>query len=114
MLDVVNVHKVKEFKEGVRVSRKVIDTEKILAHYHFYSHGAKVAPHKHDDSEDVYYVIEGEASVTVGEEKRILREGDILLIQKKTVHEVVNRSGKPLIILDILIPNPKYISGSRS
>lgn len=107
-MNITNVHKVKEFTEGVRVSKKVIDTKKILAQYHFYSNGARVPIHKHDFSEDIYYVIQGEASVTVGEDEHTLREGDIILIPENTVHGVANTSGKPLIILDILTPNPKH------
>ncbi len=57
---------------------------------------------KHGSCEDIYYVIEGEALVTIGEAEQTLRAGDIILIPENTLHGVVNASGKPLIMLDVV------------
>ena len=106
-MEVVNVSEVKEFKKGKRVSRKVVDNDNAWISFHFYSPDSEVQLHRHVDSVDVYYVIEGEGLVTVGDEERVLRKGDIVAIPKNIVHGVVNPYKKPLIMLDILAPKPK-------
>ncbi len=35
---------------------------------------------KHGSCEDIYYVIEGEALVTIGEAEQTLRAGDIIML----------------------------------
>jgi mannose-6-phosphate isomerase-like protein (cupin superfamily) len=106
-MEVTNAFEVKEFKKGERVSKKAVDNDTVLIHFHFYSTNSKVQVHQHGDSVDVYYVIEGEGLVTIGNEERVLRKGDIVAIPRNTVHGVVNPYKKPLIMLDILTPKPK-------
>ncbi len=106
-MDVVNVYRTREFKKGVRVSKKVVDEDEVVIHFHFYSTDSKVQYHKHADAIDVYYVIEGEGKATVEDEEELLRKGDILVIPENTIHGVVNPYKKPLIMLDILAPRPK-------
>jgi mannose-6-phosphate isomerase-like protein (cupin superfamily) len=106
-MEVMNAFEVKEFEKGRRVSKKAVDDANVLIHFHFYSAGSKVQLHQHADSVDIYYVIEGEGLVTIGDEGRVLRKGDIVAIPENTVHGVVNPYKKPLIMLDILAPKPK-------
>ncbi|MGQ9507637.1 MAG: cupin domain-containing protein [Candidatus Bathycorpusculaceae bacterium] len=106
-MEVMNAFEVKKFKKGERISRKAVDNDNVSIHFHFYSTNSKVQLHKHTDSVDIYYVIEGEGLVTIGNEETVLRKGDIVAIPKNTVHGVVNPYKKPLIMLDILAPKPK-------
>jgi quercetin dioxygenase-like cupin family protein len=106
-MEVINAFEVKQFKKGKRVSKKAVDDANVLIHFHFYSAGSRVQPHQHADSVDIYYVIEGEGLVTIGDEERVLRKGDMVAIPKNAVHGVVNPHQQPLIMLDILAPKPK-------
>jgi mannose-6-phosphate isomerase-like protein (cupin superfamily) len=106
-MEVMNTFEVKKFEKGKRVSKKAVDDDKVLIHFHFYSPGSEVRLHRHADSVDIYYVIEGEGLVTIGNEERVLSKGDIVAIPKNTVHGAANPYKKPLIILDILAPKPK-------
>ncbi len=113
-MDVMNVYEIKEFKKGVRVSKKVVDEDKAVIYFHFYSTDSKVQLHKHVDAVDVYYVIEGEGKATIGDEEKLLRKGDIVVIPENTIHGVVNPYKKPLIMLDILAPRPKEWASKTS
>jgi len=112
-MGVVNVHKMKEFKDGIRVSKMVIDNEDALIHIHYYSTGSRVQPHSHADCVDIYYVIQGKGHALIGNKKKILRRGDIMAIPRDTIHGVVNPYKAPLIMLDILAPKPKGASSQR-
>ena len=113
-MDIINVYEIKDFKEGVRVSKKVVDKDKAVIHFHFYSTDSKVQPHRHADAVDVYYVVEGEGKATIGDEEKILRKGDIVMVPENTIHGLVNPYEKPLIVLDILAPKPKEWASKTS
>lgn len=60
--------------------------------------------HSHDDLEQVYYILKGEGTVLVGEERRKIREGDVIYIPPKTLHQVFNDSDEWLENLIISCP----------
>jgi len=106
-MEVINAFEAKEFKRAERISKKAVDNDNILIHFHYYSTNSKVQLHQHADSVDIYYVIEGKGLVTIGNEERIFKKGDIVAIPKNTAHGVINPYKKPLVMLDILAPKPK-------
>jgi quercetin dioxygenase-like cupin family protein len=60
--------------------------------------------HKHPDQEEVLYVIHGEVEQWLERERRILKTGDAIFINKNIVHASFNSSGKPAQFLAILGP----------
>jgi mannose-6-phosphate isomerase-like protein (cupin superfamily) len=52
--------------------------------------GLSYEPHKHDDHEEVYYIINGKGSIRIGEESAKFRDGDAIYIPEKKVHSIVN------------------------
>lgn len=52
--------------------------------------GGTADPHYHDDIEQSMYMISGNLDVIIGGEKTKIKEGDVVYIPKKTMHEVVN------------------------
>lgn len=51
----------------------------------FFNPGARTRPHVHE-SEQVLYVIEGEGVVATERERRIIRPGDIIVVQAREWH----------------------------
>ncbi len=60
--------------------------------------------HKHPDQEEVIYVVEGEVEQWLESEKRILKAGDSVFINKDVVHASFNRSSQPAKLMAILGP----------
>ena len=60
--------------------------------------------HKHPDQEEVIFVIDGEIEQWLEQEKRVLRKGDAVFIDKNVVHASFNVSGRPARVLAILGP----------
>lgn len=52
--------------------------------------GRSFAPHYHEDMQEVFVMLTGEAEITVGEETSVLRRGDAILIDAREVHEMRN------------------------
>ena len=60
--------------------------------------------HHHPELEEAIYVLEGEIEQWVGEEKRILKVGEVAHLLPGVVHATFNSSGEDAVILAILTP----------
>jgi len=58
--------------------------------------GAAVTPHAHDDVEEVYYILEGNGEMKVGDESRRVGAGDLVYIPPKKVHMLIQVGEGPL------------------
>jgi quercetin dioxygenase-like cupin family protein len=68
--------------------------------------GQEQKPHTHGDAAKVYYVLEGEATFTVGEEVRALGPGYAVLAAAGELHGVRNESAARVTLLMMMAPNP--------
>jgi len=66
--------------------------------------GAATQPHRHNATEEFYYVIEGEGLMRIGEEESPVRVGDAILIPPGAVHTLRNTGSTPLRILCCCAP----------
>jgi quercetin dioxygenase-like cupin family protein len=64
--------------------------------------------HAHADSDKVYAVIEGRCRVTVGEESRVLSEGQVAVAPAGVGHGLLNDSGAPAKLLVFMAPHPSF------
>lgn len=60
--------------------------------------------HHHPNREEIIYVISGQAEQWCGQEYRILKPGEMVLIPKGEVHGTYNPFPEPLVFLAILSP----------
>ena len=68
--------------------------------------GQAVTPHFHRETEEVYYVLEGEGVMTVGGESRAVSAGDAILIPLNTVHSLENTGAATMRI--VLVCGPAF------
>lgn len=54
--------------------------------------GQETRGHSHDEQEEVYFFIQGEGEMVLGEERFDVQEGSIVLIPKGKFHKVINKS----------------------
>jgi len=57
-----------------------------------------------------FYVLEGEGTVEIGDEKKVIRKDTIVHSPSKIIHCWYNKSDQPLRILVAKTPNPKESS----
>lgn len=65
------------------------------------------APHLHDNLDEIMYVLEGEASVLVGEKTTVIKAGGWHLRPHGIAHTFWNASEKPLRFID-MYPNQNF------
>lgn len=68
--------------------------------------GQDVTPHFHRETEEVYYIIEGEGVMTVGSEKRGVSAGDAILIPLNAIHSLENTGSASMRI--VLVCGPAF------
>jgi quercetin dioxygenase-like cupin family protein len=68
--------------------------------------GQDQRPHAHVGATKFYYVLEGTARVTVGEERRDLGPGGLAWAEPGEDHGVENASAERVVLLVAMAPNP--------
>jgi mannose-6-phosphate isomerase-like protein (cupin superfamily) len=65
--------------------------------------GKAVHRHKHDDMEQIFYVVEGEGILTIGEQKKqyAIKPAQVVRIPPGTIHTVRPKGRKPVKYLSI-------------
>ncbi len=61
--------------------------------------GQRTRPHRHLSSEELYHVIRGRGTMTLGDQSFAIRPGDTVAIPPSTPHCVACDGDEPLIIL---------------
>ncbi len=62
---------------------------------------------EHAGSEQVLFVVDGEVEAEVGDERRTLRSGDVVLVPRGVAHRFTNRGTRPARTLNVYGP-PAY------
>lgn len=60
--------------------------------------------HQHDENDEVFYAIEGRASILVGEKWIDVEKGAFVRIPAKTMHDFANRTDERCGLLNFFIP----------
>jgi mannose-6-phosphate isomerase-like protein (cupin superfamily) len=68
--------------------------------------GKSVGRHHHLETEEVYYILQGEGRMTVGSETRAVAAGDAIFIPRRSSHTLTNTGQTPMTIL--LVCGPAY------
>ncbi len=68
--------------------------------------GKSVSRHYHLDTEEVYYILQGEGRMTVGGEVRMVAAGDAIFIPRGSAHTLENTGHTPMTLL--LVCGPAY------
>lgn len=62
--------------------------------------------HKHDENEEIFYVLEGTASTLLGERWHRLPKGSVCVVPRGVMHNFRNESSTRIGLLNIFLPGP--------
>ena len=91
-----------EIHEGVRLH--AIGGDQVLLCRVHYDAGKQVVRHAHEHSEQLMAVVEGSVTMTIGDETRTLREGDVVVVSRGLEHELYSEGG--VTFFEALAPVP--------
>ncbi len=66
--------------------------------------GGETAPHLHRWTEEIYYILRGSGTMTIGTERRQVAPGDGILIPPGARHTIRNTGIEPLVFLCCCAP----------
>jgi quercetin dioxygenase-like cupin family protein len=91
-----------EFVDGVHLH--AIGGEQVLLCRVRYQPGKQVPRHAHEHTEQLMAVVEGSVTMTIGEETRELRPGDVVCVNRGVEHELHSAEG--VTFFEALAPVP--------
>ena len=80
-----------ELFEGVHL--RAIGGEQVVLCRVRYEPGKTVLRHAHPQSEQVMAIVDGEVTMTIGDETRTLRAGDVAVVNRGVEHELHSEHG---------------------
>lgn len=66
--------------------------------------GTSTTPHYHQRTEEIYYILEGQAEMRIEQETRSVGPGDAIAIPPGKVHQITNSGATPLKFLCMCAP----------
>jgi quercetin dioxygenase-like cupin family protein len=91
-----------EFVDGVRLH--AIGGEQVLLCRVQYEPGKEVPWHAHEDTEQVMLILDGEVEMTIEDETKTLRAGDVVVVNRGLRHAL--RSPDGVTFMEALAPVP--------
>ena len=78
-------------EEGVAIH--AIGGEQVMLCHVTYEPGTRVARHSHPTAEQVMWIVDGDVTMTIGEETKTLRAGDVAVVNRGIEHELYSEGG---------------------
>ena len=94
------------------VGLRAIGGEQVLLCHVTYEPGTTVARHSHATAEQVMWIVEGDVTMTVGDETKRLGAGDVVVVNRGIEHELHSENGMTFVealapVLRDHIPDPE-------
>lgn len=110
-MEVSDVDTVRSFSEDSFEKVNLFETERFFADVYCFEEGQVQELHGHDDSDKVYYVLEGEGEFTVGDESMTLEEGESVLAEAGKQHGVEAKEHTRVLVF--MAPHPAHVGGEH-
>lgn len=91
-----------EIFPGVRLH--AIGGDQVLLCRVSYDPGKSVVRHAHEHTEQVMVIVDGEVDITIGDDRRHLRTGDVCVMNRGVEHELYSEGG--VTFFEALAPVP--------
>lgn len=105
-MNIVNTSEQIRFSPDRMQKNNLFETPRFFCDVYCFEPGQEQKRHLHNGADKVYYVLEGEALISVGDEEATLTSGQAALAPSEIEHGVRNQSSRKLILLVFMAPNP--------
>jgi mannose-6-phosphate isomerase-like protein (cupin superfamily) len=107
-MDSKNIEDIASFSEEKMKKNSFFDSEKLFYDAYCLLPGQSQKVHSHEGSDKVYFVVRGEGLFTVGEEEKVLGEGNAVIAKAGEPHGVRNETDGELVLLVTMAPPPSH------
>jgi quercetin dioxygenase-like cupin family protein len=107
-MNVAHVGQAEEFSAQGMIKVPLFATPRFFCDLYCLQPGQSQKVHSHAANDKLYYILRGEAMVTVGGETRALRAGEIVLAAAGEPHGIANESAGETVCLVFMAPHPNF------
>lgn len=113
-MDVRNVNEVPAFttKDGSEIRELLADRNSCIKAQSLAEArlpiGGSTTPHYHPRTEEIYYILEGRGSMSIGNETRDVGPGDAIAIPPGELHQISNSGDRVLVFLCCCAPGYEH------
>lgn len=100
------IDQIARFSEEKMQKVNLYESGKMFADLYCLYPGQEQKTHDHEGEDKFYFVLEGEVSVTLGDETRRMGFGESCAAPAGVLHGVRNESDVPAIVLAMMAPHP--------
>ncbi|MGH7772066.1 MAG: cupin domain-containing protein [Candidatus Binatia bacterium] len=86
----------------------LFESDRMFCDLYCFEAGQAQAPHTHEGSDKIYFVVKGRGLFQIGQEERELREDEIALAPSGLRHGVSNAGPDRLVLLVFMAPKPSH------
>lgn len=98
-MDVVDINNLEEFSTIEVVKKVPMLTDRAVVSLLFFEKEQEMSLHKHENCDEIIYIIDGECEITVGNETKKLKSKNMVLVPMLVLHGIKNCSNKRLTIM---------------
>ena len=115
-MDMLNLEVLKQRVFSTEKMQKInlVETTNFFCDIYCLCPGQSQKPHQHADADKIYFVLEGEVAVQVGDEEELCKTGQLVLAPAGEQHGVHNRGQGNATLLVMMTPNPNVRSERKS
>ena len=95
-----------QFRAGKMGKSDLASSEHLFAGLNSFEPGQQHELHTHAGQDKLYFVLEGEGDVTVGDEGARIRPGDLVLARSGEGHSLSNPGPARLVVMVVMGPPP--------
>lgn len=105
-METSNVNNAISFSEEKMQKNPLFDSERLFYDAYCLMPGQEQKVHTHENSDKIYYVLEGSARFTVAGEERDLGAGNAVIARAGDSHGVRNETDENAVLLVTMAPRP--------
>ncbi len=107
-MQVKNFHEAAAFRDDKMAKVTLFESQRFFCDLYCLKPGQAQKAHAHEESDKLYAILRGEGEVMVGNEKRTLKAGEIVLAPAGEPHGIANESEAELVCLVFMAPHPSF------
>lgn len=107
-MDAKSIDSLKLFSAEKMAKNNIFETARFFCDLYCLEPGQSQKLHSHDDADKIYFVLEGEGTFQIGEERATLGSNNCILARAGLPHGVENSSASQLILLVFMAPHPNF------
>ena len=98
LMEIIDVLEYTQFKKGSVFREVPIITEQTMATILLIDSDSKTTDLNHPQKDRIYYIVSGSGEVTIDEETKNVKEGEMILIPKGSSHRYTTNSSRMVLI----------------